>query len=142
MTISAFGKILVCGNAFFYLNSNEKSIDKLIFSAFGKILVCGNAFFYLNSKKKLKNWVFQLLARSWFAESVFSMQTLIKKVLKNWFFQVYCFFAWSNWWICFARKVSSIIRKNIFYVYWIFYVCVFPSILQCFEDSGILNSIF
>ena len=34
---SAFGKILVLANAFFYSNSNLKSIEKLIFSAFGKI---------------------------------------------------------------------------------------------------------
>ena len=45
----AFGKILVLGNAFFYSNSNLKSIEKLIFSAFGKILVLVNAFFYSNS---------------------------------------------------------------------------------------------
>ena len=41
---SAFGKILVLANAFFYSNSNLKSIEKLIFSAFGKILVLANAF--------------------------------------------------------------------------------------------------
>ena len=45
----AFGKILVSVNAFFYSNSNLKSIEKLIFSAFGKILVLANAFFYSNS---------------------------------------------------------------------------------------------
>ena len=36
-------------NAFFYSNSNLKSIEKLIFSAFGKILVLVNVFFYSNS---------------------------------------------------------------------------------------------
>ena len=49
MILSTFGKILVLANAFFYSNSNEKSIEKLIFSASGKISVCGNAFFYLDS---------------------------------------------------------------------------------------------
>ena len=46
---SAFGKILVLVNAFFYSNSNLKSIEKLIFAAFGKILVLVNAFFHSNS---------------------------------------------------------------------------------------------
>ena len=46
---SAFGKILVLANGFFYSNANLKSIEKLIFSAFGKILVLANAFFYSNS---------------------------------------------------------------------------------------------
>ena len=41
---SVFGKILVLANAFFYSNSNLKSIEKLI-----KILVLVNAFFYSNS---------------------------------------------------------------------------------------------
>ena len=40
------GKILVLANAFFYSNSNLKSIQELIFPAFGKILVLVNAFFY------------------------------------------------------------------------------------------------
>ena len=44
----AFGKILVLVNAFFYANSILKSIKQLIFSAFGKILVLVNAFFYSN----------------------------------------------------------------------------------------------
>ena len=45
----ALGKILVLANAFFYLNSNQKNIEKLIFAAFGKILVLANALFYSNS---------------------------------------------------------------------------------------------
>ena len=39
-------------NAFFYSNSNLKSIEKLIFAAFGKILVLVNAFFYSSSTLK------------------------------------------------------------------------------------------
>ena len=45
LIFSAFGKILVLANAFFYSNCNETSIQKLILSAFGKILVLVNAFF-------------------------------------------------------------------------------------------------
>ena len=52
LIFSAFGKILVLANAFFYSNCNEKGIEKLILSAFGKILVLVNAFFYSNSKQK------------------------------------------------------------------------------------------
>ena len=53
LIFSAFGKILVLANAFFYSNSNLKSIEKLFFFlAFGKILVLANAFFYSNSNSK------------------------------------------------------------------------------------------
>ena len=39
MIFLAFGKIFVLNVAFFYSNSNEKSIEKLSFQSFGKILV-------------------------------------------------------------------------------------------------------
>ena len=57
MIFPAFGKILVLVNAFFYSNSNSKSIEKLIFPAFGKILVSVNDFFpiQLLIKNVLKN---------------------------------------------------------------------------------------
>ena len=50
-------RLLVLANAFFYSNSNLKSIEKLIFPAFGKILVLADAFFDSNSnfEKVLKN---------------------------------------------------------------------------------------
>ena len=60
---SAFGKILVFANAFFYSNSNLKSIEKLIFSSFGKILVLVNAFLYSHSIfKKLKIYLQNIIS--------------------------------------------------------------------------------
>ena len=50
MIFAAVGRILA--KAFFYSNSNYKSIEKLIFSSVGKILVLANAFFYSNSNLK------------------------------------------------------------------------------------------
>ena len=44
----SFWQDLGFGESFFYSNSNQKSIEQLIFPAFGKILVLGNAFFYSN----------------------------------------------------------------------------------------------
>ena len=49
MIFPAFGKILVLNVAFFYSNSNLKSIGNLIFLAFGKILVVDVAFFFSTS---------------------------------------------------------------------------------------------
>ena len=42
----SFWQDLGFGECFFYSNSNLKRIENLIFSAFGKILVLVNAFFY------------------------------------------------------------------------------------------------
>ena len=70
MFFSAFGKILVLANAFFYSNSNSKSIEKLIFSAFGKvvanakILLLANAFFSSNSiLKSIEFFIFPALGK-------------------------------------------------------------------------------
>ena len=49
LIFAAFGKILVLANAFFYSNSNLKTLEILIFAAFGKTLVLVNAFFKSNS---------------------------------------------------------------------------------------------
>ena len=71
-------------NAFFYSNSNSKSIEKLIFSAFGKILVLANAFFYSNSNEKsIEKLIFPAFGKILVLANAFSIQILIKKVLTN-----------------------------------------------------------
>ena len=82
LIFAAFGKILLLAKAFFYSNSNWKSIEKLIFPAFGKILVVANAFVYSKSFFS-KYWKFkvQLLARSWFWGMLFSFQILIEQLI-------------------------------------------------------------
>ena len=77
------------GECFLLFKSQLKWLLKIeFFSAFGKILVLANVFVYSKTKTVLKNWCFQLLARSWFWRMFFSIQILDKKVLKNWFFQL------------------------------------------------------
>ena len=79
LTFSAFGKILVLANAFFYSNSNEKYFEKLIFLSFWQDLGLGDCFFSTEIliKTVLKNWFFQLLARSWFWRMLFWIEILI-----------------------------------------------------------------
>ena len=56
---------------------------------FFQILVLVNACFCSNSKwKSIEKLIFQLLARSWFWQMLFSIQILIKKILKYWFLQL------------------------------------------------------
>ena len=75
------------------------------FPAFGKLLVLANAFFYSNSKV-LKNWLSQLLARSWFWWMLFSIEILIKKSIEKLIFPAFgkslvlanaFFYSNSNW---------------------------------------------
>ena len=142
MIFPAFGKILVLANAFFYSNSNEKSIENIFssfwqdlgfgewffslellikkywkidfFPAFGKILVLVNVFFYSNSNEKvLKTWFFQRLARSWFRWMFFSIQILIKKVLKTWFFQRLAR-SWFRWMLF---SIQILIKKKYWNIY-------------------------
>ena len=71
-------------NAFFYSNSNYKSIEKLILSAFGKILVLANAFFNSNSNENsFEKLILSAFGKILVLVNAFSIQILIKKVLKN-----------------------------------------------------------
>ena len=83
----SFWQDLGFGECFFYSNSNWKKYWKLTFSAFGKILVLANAFsIQILIEKSIENWLFQLLARSWFWQMLFSIQIPMKNILKSWFF--------------------------------------------------------
>ena len=74
------GKILVLVN-FFSSNSNEKSIEKLLFAAFGKILVLVNVFFYSSSNlKSIENLIF-LRYTLHFSDEVIAEFVLPKKYL-------------------------------------------------------------
>ena len=105
-------------NAFFYSNSNLKSIEKLIFPAFGKILVLANAFFYSNSNlKSIEKLIFAAFGKIfWFWRMLFSIQILIKKSIENLIFAAFgkIFLVLGNAFFYSNSNLKSIEKLNFF----------------------------
>ena len=103
-----------------------ENIGKLIFSAFGKILVFANCFFYLNSNEKSIEFFCSFWQDLGFGECFFLFKFEFKKYWKMYFFRYTLHF--SDEVIAefvLPKKYLPELEKYILCMFFIFYVSVF-----------------